>query len=187
MAGRADASYPTAATSGYPYQFLTAPFRALPLMGGEAGEPGIQGVCYDEGGLPGRYRGNIFVCDWGRQAVVCFEIRKAGGTFAVARQATVVSKGIVADFHPLALAVTAERNRLLGCGLGERCLALRGTRNRQALPVDLLRSAIASARPRGPTASPSATRSRRSTTRLFPSGSNAQRFLAGQGEQAVDL
>ena len=79
---------------GYPYQFLTAPFRALPLMGGEVGEPGIQGVCYDEGSLPGRYRGNIFVCDWGRQAVVCFEIRKAGGTFAVARQATVVSKGI---------------------------------------------------------------------------------------------
>ena len=93
---------------GYPYQFLTAPFRALPLMGGEAGEPGTQGVYYDEGGLPARFQGNLFVCDWSRQAVVCFEIRKAGGTFAVARQTTVVAKGPVADFHPLALAATAD-------------------------------------------------------------------------------
>ena len=93
---------------GYPYQFLTAPFRALPLMGGEAGEPGTQGVCYDEDGLPGRYRGKLFVCDWGRQSVVCFEIRRSGGTFAVARQSAVVSKGLVADFHPLALSVTAD-------------------------------------------------------------------------------
>ncbi|MGD0041284.1 MAG: HEAT repeat domain-containing protein, partial [Isosphaeraceae bacterium] len=93
---------------GYPYQFLTAPFRALPLVGGEAGEPGTQGVCYDEDGLPGRYRGSLFVCDWGRQSVVCFEIRRSGGTFAVARQSAVVSKGLVADFHPLALSVTAD-------------------------------------------------------------------------------
>jgi HEAT repeat protein/glucose/arabinose dehydrogenase len=93
---------------GYPYQFLTGPFRALPLMGGAAGEPGTLGVCYDEDGLAGRFRGNFFVCDLGRQSVVCFEIRRAGGTFAVARQAAVVSKGLVADFHPLALAVTAD-------------------------------------------------------------------------------
>src|SRR5271166_3981604 len=93
---------------GYPYQFLTAPFRALPLMGGEAGEPGTQGVCDDEDGVPGRYRGSLFVCDWGRQSVVCFEIRRSGGTFAVARQSAVVSKGLVADFHPLALSVTAD-------------------------------------------------------------------------------
>jgi HEAT repeat protein/glucose/arabinose dehydrogenase len=93
---------------GYPYQFLTAPFRALPVMGGEAGEAGTQGVCYDEDGLPGRYRGNLFVCDWGRQSVVCFEIRKTGGTFAVARQTAVVTKGHLANFHPLALAATAD-------------------------------------------------------------------------------
>ncbi len=93
---------------GYPYQFLTAPFRALPLMGGEAGEPGTQGVCYDEAGLPGRYRGNLFVCDRGGQSIICCEIRKAGGTFAVARQTVVVSKGPLTDFHPLALAVTAD-------------------------------------------------------------------------------
>ncbi len=93
---------------GYPYQFLTAPFRALPLMGGEALEPGTQGVCYDEDGLPARYRGTLFVADWGRQAVVGIELRKSGGTFAVARQTTIVTKGTVADFHPLALAATAD-------------------------------------------------------------------------------
>jgi HEAT repeat protein len=93
---------------GYPYQFLTAPFRSLPLMGGEVGEPGTQGVSYDDDALPARYRGNIFACDWGRQAVVCYEIARAGGTFTIAGQTTIVSKGPLADFHPLALAITAD-------------------------------------------------------------------------------
>ncbi len=50
---------------GYPYQFLTAPWRALPIMGGELGGSGTQGVCYNEDGLPAEYQGNFFFCDWG--------------------------------------------------------------------------------------------------------------------------
>ena len=40
---------------GYPYQFLTAPGRALPIMGGQIGGVGAQGICYNEDGLPGEY------------------------------------------------------------------------------------------------------------------------------------
>ena len=93
---------------GYPYQFLTAPFRALPTMGGEAGGAGGQGVCYNEDGLPRSYRGNLFFCDLGRQCVLRFEIRKAGGTYAIARRTSLVTKGMLADFHPVALATTGD-------------------------------------------------------------------------------
>jgi HEAT repeat protein/glucose/arabinose dehydrogenase len=93
---------------GYPYQFLSAPFRALPMMG--ASEEGIsaQGVCYNEDGLPPSYRGNLFFCDRGLQVVLRYELRKSGATFTVARRSTIVTKGPVADFRPFALAVSAD-------------------------------------------------------------------------------
>ncbi|MGA7502132.1 MAG: HEAT repeat domain-containing protein, partial [Isosphaeraceae bacterium] len=169
---------------GYPYQFLTAPFRALPLMGGEAGEPGTQGVCYDEDGLPGRYRGSIFVCDWGRQSVVCFEIRRSGGTFAVARQSAVVSKGLVADFHPLALSVTAD-------GTGFWLVDWANDAWHPAGPATgrLYRFTYSGADRVSPTQRPRGIALHDRTVALdHPALSvrlNAQRSLAGQGEHAL--
>ena len=133
-------------------------------------------------GLPARYRGNLFVCDWGRQSVVCFEIRKAGGTFAVARQTAVVSKGSLADFHPVAACRDGRRNRLLGRGLGERGLAL----PRHPRPARLYRLTYSGADRVSPTPRPSAqtlwtTRSRRSITRLFPSGLTRSGLWRGRG------
>ncbi len=78
---------------GYPYEFLTSPRRALPIMGGHFGGVGAQGICYNEDGLPAEYRGNLFFCDWGLQTVDRFEIRKAGGTFAIVRRTPLVTKG----------------------------------------------------------------------------------------------
>ncbi len=88
---------------GYPYQFLVAPFRALPVMGGEVGGAGVQAVCYLEDGLPARYDGNFFACDEGRQSVVRWEVRRSAGTFAITRRTELVTRGDVADFRPVAL------------------------------------------------------------------------------------
>jgi putative heme-binding domain-containing protein len=93
---------------GFPYQFLTAPYRALPIMTGQVGGVGAQGICYNEDGLPAEYQGNLFFCDWGLQAVVRFEIRKSGGTQAVSRRTDFVSKGGVQDFRPFSLAVSGD-------------------------------------------------------------------------------
>ena len=81
---------------------------ALPIMFGEIGGVGTQGICYNEDGLPAEYRGNLFFCDWGLQTVYRFEIKKAGGTFALTRRTELVSKGDVADFRPFSLAVAAD-------------------------------------------------------------------------------
>ena len=97
---------------GYPYEFLTAPRRNLPIMGGQIGGVGAQGICYNEDGLPAEYRGNLFFCDWGLQTVLRFEIRKAGGTFAIARRTPLVTRGGVNDFRPFSLAVSADRASL---------------------------------------------------------------------------
>ncbi len=93
---------------GYPYQFLTAPYRALPILTGQVGGAGAQGICYNEDGLPPEYRGNLFFCDWGQQTVFRYEIRKAGGTFVLERRSVLVSKGDSPDFHPFSLAVAGD-------------------------------------------------------------------------------
>jgi putative heme-binding domain-containing protein len=93
---------------GYPYQFQSAPHRCLPIMGGQVGGVGAQGISYNEDGLPEEYRGNLFFCDWGLQSVFRFEIRKSGGTFALVRRTALVSKGAVPDFRPFSLAVTSD-------------------------------------------------------------------------------
>jgi putative heme-binding domain-containing protein len=93
---------------GYPYQFLTAPDRCLPVLAGQVGGSGTQGICYNEDGLPARYRGNLFVCDWGLQTVVRYAVERAGGTFRVTAKEPLVTAGSVPDFRPFALAVSAD-------------------------------------------------------------------------------
>ena len=97
---------------GYPYQFLTAPHRALPIMSGQFGGAGAQGICFNEDGLPPEYQGNLFFCEWGLQTVVRFEIKKSGGSFALKRRTVLVSKGDVPDFRPFSLAVAADGQSL---------------------------------------------------------------------------
>ncbi|MGO9466836.1 MAG: HEAT repeat domain-containing protein [Isosphaeraceae bacterium] len=97
---------------GYPYQFRITPQRALPIMSGEFGGAGAQAICYNEDGLPAEFRGNLFLCDWGLQTVFRLELRKSGGTFAVARRTPLVTKGEVADFRPFSMAVAGDRASL---------------------------------------------------------------------------
>jgi putative membrane-bound dehydrogenase-like protein len=93
---------------GYPYQFLTSPYRALPVMAGFNGGAGAQGICYNEDGLDAEYRGNLFLCDWGDQTVSRFELRKAGGTYALSRRSIFVSKGGLPNFRPYSLAASHD-------------------------------------------------------------------------------
>ena len=92
-------------------------------MAGLKGGAGAQGICYNEDGLPAEYRGNLFFCDWGDQTVSRFEIRKAGGTYAVSRRSTARLEGRFPDFRPFSLAVSADGASLWLVGLGVRRLA----------------------------------------------------------------
>jgi putative heme-binding domain-containing protein len=171
---------------GYPYQFLTTPRRALPIMAGRIGGSGAQGVCYNEDGLPEEYRGNLFFCDWGLQTVFRHEIRKAGGTFAVVRCTAFLTKGGVPDFRPFSMAVASD-----GAGFwlvdwaydgwlapGPKTGRLYRLRHRGARPIE------PASRPSGqsPTARLKALDHPALTVRL-----ESQRVLARMGSMAVPL
>jgi putative membrane-bound dehydrogenase-like protein len=93
---------------GYPYQFLTAPWRCLPIVAGELGGSGTQGICYNEDGLPASYRGGFFFCDWGLQTVFRFKLEKSGGTYKLKEKTPFVEAGTVRDFRPFSLAVAPD-------------------------------------------------------------------------------
>ncbi len=78
---------------GYPFEFLSAPDRALPIVEGRIGGAGAQGLCYTEDGLAARFRGNLFFCDWGLRAVVRYQLARSGASFRVESQEYVVRKG----------------------------------------------------------------------------------------------
>jgi len=101
---------------GYPRHFATAAFRALPVMS-KLGDGGAgRGDAYNEAGLPEEYRGNLFLCDPDEQTVYRCEVRKAGGSFALAKRIPFVTKGNAANFRPVAI---VARDDGLGFWLAE--------------------------------------------------------------------
>ncbi|WP_435017528.1 HEAT repeat domain-containing protein [Tundrisphaera sp. TA3] len=93
---------------GYPYEFLSAPDRALPIVAGQLGGSGTQGICYNDDGLPERYRGGLFFCDWGTQTVTHYRIAREGASFKVLAKEKVVEKGDLGDFRPFSLAASPD-------------------------------------------------------------------------------
>ena len=93
---------------GYPYEFRDAPHRALPIMAGQTGGAGTQGICSNDAGLPARFRGNLFFCDWGLQTVARYELEPQGASFRVVRREPIVEQGDLADFRPFSIAPTVD-------------------------------------------------------------------------------
>ena len=173
---------------GYPYQFLTAPHRALPIMAGEFGGSGAQGICYNEDGLPAEYRGNLFFCDWGLQTVFRFEIKKAGGTFALTRRTALVSKGDVPDFRPFSLAVAADGQSLWLVDWAYNGWLASGPRTGRLYRLRLTRARTRSCQLPRPTGDDtSRARSRRSTTRRWRSGCNRSESSSARGRRSFPL
>jgi putative heme-binding domain-containing protein len=171
---------------GYPYQFLTAPSRSLPLMAGEFGGAGAQGICYNEDGLPAEYRGNLFFCDWGLQSVLRFEIKKAGGTFALTRRTELVSKGKVGDFRPLSLAVAKDGRSLWLVDWAFNGWLDRGPRTGRLYRLSYVGSDQAAIAPR-PTGDDIAVRLKALDHRSLDVRTQSQRILAAKGTTVVPL
>jgi putative heme-binding domain-containing protein len=97
---------------GYPYEFKSAPSRALPILDGRVGGAGAQGICYNEDGLAERFPGSLFFCDWGLSSVIRYELEKHGGSFKVKTREYIVRKGTMTGFRPFSLAVSEDRRSL---------------------------------------------------------------------------
>ncbi len=93
---------------GYPYEFLAAPTRCLPIVAGQLGGSGTQGICYLEDGLPAEYRGDLFFCDWGLSSVFRYTLEPVGATYRLVRKSLLVGPGTVKDFRPFSITAAPD-------------------------------------------------------------------------------
>ncbi len=98
---------------GYPFEFLNAPWRALPITAGLLGGSGTQGLSYNEGGLPEKYRGGLFFCEWGQQKIFHYAIDRKGATFKAQPRVAIVEAGDVSEFRPLSIALDVNSNSFI--------------------------------------------------------------------------
>lgn len=124
---------------GYPYEFLTAPWRTLPITGGQLGGSGTQGFCYNEDALPTRYHGNLFFCDWGLGVVNRYVIEPKGATFKVTEKETFVEAGDVPDFRPFSLCPSWDGKAIYLVKLGVHRLVGERAENGEGLSINVRR------------------------------------------------
>src|SRR5439155_10695962 len=97
------------ADHGYPYLYAERPEEALPPLADLGLGSSAGALFYPETGLPPQFRGNLFVCEWGRSVMRC-QPKPSGSGFAPLKE-TEFASGAATDpygFKPTDLAVERD-------------------------------------------------------------------------------
>jgi putative membrane-bound dehydrogenase-like protein len=92
---------------GYPYDYKPKRPYTLWMMADYGGGSPTGGLCYNEDALPPEYRGNLFMCEWGKGQIDRFVVERSGGSFKIAKRDQMIKKGSK-EFRPVGIAVSAD-------------------------------------------------------------------------------
>jgi putative heme-binding domain-containing protein len=95
---------------GYPWAFKQRPTEALPMIHDFGGGSPCGGWVYEDDGLPEKYRGRVFHCEWGQGKVWAVKVAPDGAGFKYVDQVAFLDpEGTgVKDFRPFTLRPTAD-------------------------------------------------------------------------------
>ena len=95
---------------GYPWAFTRHPKEVLPMIHDFGGGSPCQGWVYCDDGLPEKYRGRIFHCEWGQGKIWAVKVAPEGAGFKYVDQIAFVDPtGTgVKDFRPYSIRPTAD-------------------------------------------------------------------------------
>jgi putative heme-binding domain-containing protein len=101
---------PPGAFMGYPWAFTRHPREVLPMIHDFGGGSPCAGWVYCDDGLPEKYRGRIFHCEWGKGKVLAVKVRPKGAGFEYVDEIAFMdpSGTAVQDFRPFTLRPTAD-------------------------------------------------------------------------------
>ncbi len=68
---------------GYPYDYKTRQPYTLWMIGDYGGGSPTGAMAYNEDALPEEYRGNLFLCDWGRSQLLRLRVSREGGSYKI--------------------------------------------------------------------------------------------------------
>jgi putative heme-binding domain-containing protein len=95
---------------GYPWAFTRHPKEVLPMIHDFGPGAPCQGWVYCDDGLPEKYRGRIFHCEWGRGKIFAVKVQPDGAGFQYVDEIAFVDPTgtAVKDFRPYSLRPTAD-------------------------------------------------------------------------------
>jgi putative heme-binding domain-containing protein len=95
---------------GYPWAFTRHPKEVLPMIHDFGGGSPCQGWVYCDDGLPEKYRGRIFHCEWGQGKIWAVKVQPEGAGFKYVDQIAFVdpTKTGVKDFRPYSMRPMAD-------------------------------------------------------------------------------
>jgi putative heme-binding domain-containing protein len=95
---------------GYPWAFTRHPQEVLPMIHDFGPGAPCQGWVYSDDGLPEKYRGRIFHCEWGRGKIFAVKVLPQGAGFKYGDEIAFVDPAgtSVKDFRPYSIRPTAD-------------------------------------------------------------------------------
>jgi putative membrane-bound dehydrogenase-like protein len=101
---------PHGAFMGYPWAFTRHPKEVLPMIRDFGGGSPCGGWVYCDDGLPEKYRGRVFHCEWGKGKVLAVKVRPKGAGFEYVDEIAFMDPNGtgVKDFRPFTLRPTAD-------------------------------------------------------------------------------
>jgi putative membrane-bound dehydrogenase-like protein len=92
---------------GYPYDYKPRRPYTLWMMTDFGGGSPCGAIAYNEDALPAEYRGNVFLCEWGRGQLIRLQVSREGGTYKIDKRTDVLTRG-KEEFRPVGIAVTPD-------------------------------------------------------------------------------
>ncbi len=92
---------------GYPWDYKPQRPYTLWKMTDYGGGSPTGAVAYNEDALPAKYRGNLFLCEWGRKQLLRLTVERDGATYKVVSREDFLTSG-TKEFRPVGIAVTPD-------------------------------------------------------------------------------
>ncbi|MCX6953159.1 MAG: HEAT repeat domain-containing protein, partial [Verrucomicrobia bacterium] len=97
---------------GYPFNYKPRrPYTLWAMADYGSGSP-TGAIAYNEDALPPEYRGNLFLCEWGRKQLLRLRVSRDGGTYKVDERVQTEGLDFLTEtgkpFRPVGIAISAD-------------------------------------------------------------------------------
>jgi len=92
---------------GYPWDYKPRRPYTLWMMTDYGGGSPTGAIAYNEDALPASYRGNLFLCEWGRKQLLRLNATRDGGTYKILSRDNFLTSG-TKEFRPVGIAISPD-------------------------------------------------------------------------------
>ena len=97
---------------GYPFDYKPRRPYTLWMMADYGGGSPTGALAYNEDALPAEYRGNLFLCEWGRKQLLRLRVSREGATYKIDERVQLDGKDFLTEgtkpFRPVGLALAPD-------------------------------------------------------------------------------